>query len=198
MTKFILNGGNLGGSAKKGKAFFDALLADFTQSKVLFCYFSQPRENWEKKFLVHSLRTQSYNPGQKLQIQLAMPDTFVAQMKWADAVMFWGGDDALLMHYAKKIDGFTAALAGKNVGGSSAGTSLWAPLHYTCDWRQVKAGLGVLQDFYPIVHYGSNFGADDPRGPIDWQEAKSQLQKIAGSDKIITPIAEGDFVEYTL
>lgn len=66
-------------------------------------------------------------------------------------------------------------------------------MHYwTCDWRECQDGLGILPIKF-IPHYKSSFGADDPRGPIDWQKAYDQLKAYGGPDLPIVALKEGEY-----
>ena len=47
-----------------------------------------------------------------------------------------------------------------------------------------------------IPHYNSNYGVDDPRGPIDWQKAKDELAKYGDKALPIYALEEGDFVVF--
>jgi len=51
MTKYILNSGNAKNYPEKEKAYIQEILKSCESDvRVLYCFFSQPRENWETKY----------------------------------------------------------------------------------------------------------------------------------------------------
>lgn len=195
-TKFVLHGGNISDSPDKGKGLFSELTKGLDDPKVLLCYFSRAREDWESDFDYHSQIINSFW-DKKPKLGMAMPDVFEEQLKKSDIVMFYGGDDELITHWARKIRYFAESLKGKIIGGSSAGADLFVKKYWTGDWREVRDGIGLV-DANIMTHYGSAYGSDDPRGPIDWGEAEKELQKAIGSNETILKIREGKFVTIEL
>jgi hypothetical protein len=64
---------------------------------------------------------------------------------------------------------------------------------WTCDWRLCLDGLGILPIKF-IPHYESDFGADDPRGPIDWQKAYDELAVYGDTSLPIHALTESEFI----
>jgi hypothetical protein len=77
--------------------------------------------------------------------------------------------------------------------GSSAGSNALVKCFWTCDWRQVKEGLGILPIKF-IPHYKSAYGEGDPRGPIDWIQAYNELAEYGDQSLPIHALEEGDFI----
>jgi hypothetical protein len=54
-------------------------------------------------------------------------------------------------------------------------------------------GLGILPMKF-IAHYKSSYGGNDPRGPIDWDKAYSELSKYGDTSLPIHALEEGHFI----
>ena len=193
MTKYILNSGGLKNNPEKADKFNREIIKGLGKSpKILFCNFAVAREYWEKKFVDYTGRfLESMDENVKPIFELAYPDKFIDQLKNNDAVIIHGGDDTLLLYWLKQYD-LPEAWKDKVVSGSSAGSNALVEKFWTCDWRQVMTGLGILPIKF-IPHYKSGFGNDDPRGPIDWAEAYSELSKEDESLPMHA-LEEGDFI----
>jgi len=193
MTKYILNSGGLKNHPEKVDRFHSEIVQGLGSSpRILFCLFAAPRECWEEKFSEYSNRfLKSMIVGIAPELELAFPDRFEAQVKNSDAIVIHGGDDNLLLHYLRDYD-LLKLWQGKVVAGSSAGSDALVKYFWACDWRQVKEGLGILPIKF-IPHYKSEFGEDDPRGPIDWDRAYGEL-KACGDDLPVKALEEGDYI----
>ena len=53
--------------------------------------------------------------------------------------------------------------------------------------------MGILPIKF-IPHYQSDFGRDDPRGPIDWAKAYQELAAFGDRSLPISAIPEGKFI----
>lgn len=159
---------------------------------ITLCFFATGREYWETKFAEYSQRFSSMMPKEVKPIfKLAFPDKFVEQVKEADAIMIQGGDDHLLHYWLGQFD-VPKIWDNKVVSGSSAGSDVLCQHFWTCDWRQCMDGLAILPIKF-IPHYKSDFGADDPRGPIDWEKAYMELSNYGGNLPIYA-LVEGDYI----
>lgn len=194
MTKYILNSG--GGKAYPDKVtlFHQEILKDLGETpRILFCFFSQKREDWEQKFAAYSKTfLESINKKIKPQLELAFPDKFIEQFKNSDAILIHGGDDHLLQSYLKQYE-LPAIWKNKVVAASSAGSNALVKHFWTCDWRQCCDGLGILPIKF-IPHYQSTYGQDDPRGLIDWGKAYQELVEYGDKSLPIYALKEGDFI----
>jgi hypothetical protein len=194
MTRYILAGG-ADRHAPDYPAALEAAVGTMSQPpRILSCLFAVPREDWEEK-LSQFVAFFKGVFGEATVCTLAFPDTFYEQAAAADIIYIHGGDDALLAHYMESYPDLTTRLfKDKIVVGSSAGASFLSSSYWTCDWRAVRKGSGITP-FNVVVHYESDFGATDPRGPIDWQQARAELQAHVGAEAV-TPLAEGAVVAY--
>jgi peptidase E len=194
MTKYILNSGGLKNNPEKAAKFNQEIVKGLGSAPhILFCYFATARESWEERFKEHAKRfLESMESGINPKLELAFPDKFIEQLKNNDAVILHGGDDTLLMHWLKQYD-LPKAWTEKVVAGSSAGSDVLAKYFWTCDWRKNMDGLGILPLKF-IPHYKSSYGQDDPRGPIDWEVAYSELSNYKDKSLPIHALEEGDFI----
>lgn len=197
MTKYVLNSGGLRNFPEKGKKFLAEIVKDLGPNpKMLICLFAQPRENWEEKFAQYEGELNDNAPeGVKVSFELAFPDSFEEQVKISDIVYIHGGDDHLVQYWFARI-AVPKIWEGKVVATSSAGSNLLVKHYWTCDWRQCGDGLGILPIRF-IPHFKSDFGADDPRGPIDWDKAYQELVAYGDKSLPIHALEEGDFIVIT-
>ncbi len=194
MTKYILNSGGLKNFPEKEKKFNKEIVKELSKiPSILFCYFAVPREHWEEKFARHAEHfLDSMDEEVKPKFEMAMPDKFIDQIKNNDAIIIHGGDDKLLLYWLKQYN-LPKIWDGKVVATSSAGSNALAKNFWTCDWRQCLDGLNIIPIKF-IPHYKSDFGNNDPRGPIDWQKAYSELSEYGDKTLPIHALEEGDFV----
>lgn len=78
MTKYILNSGVLSNNLPAAKRFTAEIVGGFEANpKNIFCFFSQPREDWEERFSKYTTRFIEWCPeGVRVDFELAFPDTF--------------------------------------------------------------------------------------------------------------------------
>jgi len=193
MTKYILNSGGIRNNIEGGKKFFAEAVKDLGNNpKILICLFAYPREHWEKKIeeIKHNnLYSEEVNPS----FSLAIPDIFEEQIKDNDIIYIYGGDDHLLQYWLKKFD-IPNIWKDKVIITNSAGSNAMVKYFWTCDWRKCMDGLGILPIKF-IPHYQSSFGSDDPRGPINWEQAYKELKGYK-EDLPIYALKEGEFVVF--
>lgn len=196
MTKYILHAGGVTNSADKGAAFFNEVIRDLgSNPKILFCFFAQPRERWEEKFEGYSQGfSERIAKNIKLSFDLAMPETFEEQIRNSDAIMIQGGDDHLLGYWLRKFN-IPKIWEGKVVAGSSAGSDALSRQFWTADWRECMDGLGIIPVKF-IPHYKSDYGSNDPRGAIDWDEAYKELENYGDKTLPIHALEEGGFIVF--
>jgi hypothetical protein len=196
MTKYVLNSGGLGKHPELKKKFHLELVKDLGENPhFLICSFAQPREEWEGRFQGYSDAIAEDMPqNKKPSFTLAMPDEFVEQCKKADVIYFNGGDDHLVQYWMKQYN-LAELFTDKVVATNSASSNMLSTHYWTCDWRQCADGLGVLPTKF-IPHYLSDFGDDDPRGPIDWEKAYKDLADYGDTSLPIHALEEGDYVVF--
>jgi hypothetical protein len=193
MTKYVINSGGIKNEPKLKKQFHQELVKGLGSApKFLLCNFAQGREYWEAKFQGYSDAIaedmpDSVNPT----FTLAMPDEFAKQCSEADVIYFHGGDDHLLKYWVGQFD-LVKLFKDKVVATNSASSDMLSTHYWTCDWRQCADGLGILPIKF-IPHFQSTFGADDPRGPIDWDKAKRELTEYGDGSLPVYALKEGEF-----
>jgi len=194
MTKYVLNSGGLRNNPKKGKEFLDEIIKGLgSKPKMLLTLFAQPREYWEKKFEQHQNELNDRTSEDlEISFELAFPDTFKDQIQNNDIVYIHGGDDYLTKYWFKQFD-LPVIWENKVIATSSAGSNVLTMHYWTCDWRKCMDGLGILPIKF-IPHYKSEFGSDDPRGPIDWETAHKELEEYGDKSLPIHALEEGSFI----
>jgi hypothetical protein len=194
MAKYVLNSGGIKRQPELKKKFHQELVKGLgSDPKFLLCNFAQGREYWESKFQGYSDTIAADMPEDvKPSFELAIPDTFAEQCKRANVIYFHGGDDHLLQFWMKQFN-LNEIFKNKVVATNSASSDMIATHHWTCDWRQCADGLGILPIKF-IPHYKSDFGSDDPRGPINWQNAYDELKAYGDTSLPIHALKEGEYI----
>ena len=192
MTKYILNSGGVSNNPDLAKKFFAEILKGLDSSpRILICAFAQPREDWDKRFKDDQESRSNFFPeGVDPVFELAFPEKFEEQVRKADVVYIHGGDDYLLQFWLKQFD-LLKIWEGKVVATSSAGSDALVKYFWTCDWRQCMDGLGILPIKF-LPHYESAYGADDSRGPIDWNKGLEELKNYKENLPIYA-LKEGEY-----
>lgn len=196
MTKYVLNSGGLRNNVPRAKYFFAEVVKGLGNSpRVLICYFAQPRENWEEKF--EELKTTNLYPDDVHPIfELAFPDVFEQQIRDTDALYIYGGDDNLVQYWLSKYN-LPDIWKGKVVATNSASTNALANSFWTCDWRKVMDGLNFLP-IKVLPHYQSDYGKDDPRGPVDWESGLRELTQYGDTSLPVHALREGEFIVFEI
>jgi peptidase E len=196
MTKYILNSGSVSRYPEKYKAYIQEIIKGLGNNpKILLCFFAQKREDWEQAFIAKVENLKELMPdGVKAEFSLAMPENFVQQVKNNDAIIIHGGDDHLVKYWLEQYD-LKELYKDKVVAGSSAGTNVLVKYFWTCDWRQNMQGLGLVPIKF-LPHYKSDYGANDPRGPVAWDKAYKELKNYKEELEVYA-LEEGDYVVIT-
>ena len=198
MTRYLLNSGGVKRHPARQRRFHQAMVAGHGSAPhILICSFAQPREVWEGKFPGYCQAiTKDLPAGLKPKFTLAFPDQFAAQCQQADAVYLNGGDDHLVQYWLRQFE-LPKIWEHCTVATNSASSDALAVSFWTCDWRKCMDGLGLLPiKFMP--HYGSTAMDDDPRGPIDWPDARRELAAYGNQRLPIVAEPEGVFASYEL
>ena len=196
MTKYILNSGGSRAYPEKAKKFFAEIVKDLGNSpRLLICYFAQPREDWEKSFADDQSTLFNFFPtGVQPVLEMAFPEMFAEQIKNSDIVYIHGGDDHLVQYWLKKFD-LPKIWDGKVVATSSASSNALSKHFWTCDWRQLMDGMGILPIKF-LAHYESAYGNDDPRGPVNWHKGYEELKACGDAALPIHALPEGGVVGF--
>lgn len=194
MTKYIVNSGGSRNNLEGAKKSIEETLKGLGNNpNVLFCFFAQKREDWEAGFKEKTKGFKEMAPkGVEPIFDLAFPDRFEDQVKKSDAIVISGGDDHLVQYWLRQFD-LPRIWDEKVVSVSSASSNALAKNFWTCDWRQCMDGLGVLPIKF-IPHYKSDYGIDDPRGPVDWESGYKELEKYGDKNLPIHALKEGEFI----
>lgn len=188
MTKYILIGGYPSKASDGGKSFCEEFIKGFNEPiRILDCIFARPRETWEEVFADDKEFFRKHLPNKKFEIQLADPEKFIEQVKWANVIYLRGGRTSQLIELLNKNKGWYKELDGKTLAGTSAGANAIAKYYYGLDSLKLCEGLGLLP-IKVIVHWRSDYNAPN----IDWDKAYSELKKYKEDLPIIT-LAEGQF-----
>jgi hypothetical protein len=198
MTKYVIQSGGIRNQPELKKQFHQELIKGLGNNpKFLLCNFAQGREYWESKFPGYADSIREDMPeGLIPSFVLAMPDTFAEQCKEADVIYFHGGDDHLVQYWIRQFN-LPELFDGKVVATNSASSNMLVASYWTCDWRKCGDGLGILPIKF-IPHYESGFGADDPRGPIDWAVAKEELERYGDTTLPVYALKEGEYAVFNL
>ncbi len=178
----------------KAKAYFNELLEGQTGPvDFLWCFFATLPDPVEKRFEEYVDRYESILPT-KLNFThvCATLDDYEEQLEKADVVYIHGGSVEPLIEVFGKHK-LTDLFAGKSIGFTSASTIMMATHGWSCDSRQMIDGLGIV----PMkvgVHFRSLYGSDDPRGPIDWDVAKAELDAYGDTTLPVHALEEGEFI----
>jgi peptidase E len=194
MTKYVLNSGGQRNNIPSAKRFFAEVVKDLGERpRILYCFFAQKREEWETKFAEYVANAPNLLPeGIQPVFELAFPEIFIEQVKKADTIFIHGGDDHLLLYWLKQFD-TPNIWKDKVIAASSAGSHALAKHFWTCDWRKCMDGLGILPIKF-LAHFESEYGKDDPRGPIDWKRAYDELKNFSDTTLPIHALKEGEYV----
>lgn len=193
MTKYVINSGGINNTPDKGKRFFDEVFSNLgSNPKLLICLFAKPREDWETRYQEsRDFFAEFFDNDTIPELTLAFPDMFADQVRNADAVYIQGGDDHLVRYWLRQFD-LPRLWDGKVVATNSAGSNALVKHFWTCDWRQLMDGFGILPIKF-ISHFQSEYGADDPRGVIDWNKAYKELEEYGDVALPVYALKEGEY-----
>ncbi len=198
MTKYILHGGGVRDSADEGRTFFAEMGVDLGRNpKILLCFFAEPKQVWQRKYAEWRVRIAAFLPKQSVTYGLATVEDFTKQCESYDALYIYGGSTRRIIETFKQF-GNRSELLGrfKAVAGQSAGALLLSKYGWDCTERTIVEGLNLVP-VKTLVHYQSeSYGADDPRGPVDWEKAWNELAAYDSPTIPIIELPEGQFEVY--
>ena len=194
MTKYVIQSGGIKRLPNQAEAYFAELLKGLGPNpKLLWCFFATLPDPVEEHYEEYIKLLAPYFPDDVTPIHLnAQIESFVEQVKEVDVVYLHGGRVSPLTEIFGGFN-FTELFAGKVVGTNSASTLMLAKHGWTCDERCCIDGLGVWPARV-MVHYDSAYGADDPRGPINWDKARAELEAYGDTNLPLHALKEGEFV----
>jgi len=193
MIKYVVNSGGVKKYPEKANKYFAEILKDLGNNpKILMCFFATLREYWEEKYEENlKIIPDFFEKGITPSFELAFPDSFEKQIKESDVVYIHGGDDHLVQYWLKKFD-LPKVWEGKVVATSSAASNALSKQFWTCDWRKCMDGLGILPIKF-LSHFNSDYGINDPRGPVDWNKGYKELENYGDKKLPIYALEEGDY-----
>jgi peptidase E len=191
MTKFILSSGGIKNAPNFKKFVGDIFDGSGSSPKVLLCFFAEPREYWEDKFVLFSeLLKEKVDNKISPEFTLTSQENFKQEVVDSDIIYFYGGDFELLKYRLGQYD-LRKLLQNKIVAGSSSGFVIFVKTFFDSDYRKVNYGL----EFIPIKtlpHFGETI-SDPVRGELDWQKAEEELKSAEPKDLEITKIKAGEY-----
>lgn len=155
MTKYILHGGYTSTPNDWNKTFYEELSRGLPEgATLLLVYFASDDEGVKEKFEQDRQRILAATSIQNLNIELALEETFLEQLKRADSIYLRGGDTNKLYATLMKLPEFEKNLEGKVVAGSSAGAYVLSTYFFSNGKGKVFEGLGCLP-FRVVCHFQS-------------------------------------------
>ncbi len=193
MTKYVLNSGGLKNNPNRARMYFDELCKGMSsKTKVLWCFFATlptpTKVRFEKytnlfaEYFPESVSPQNFN---------ATLENFVEEVRQADVVYLHGGEVVPLKEVLQQID-YQEVFRGKVIGCNSASSMVFSSSYWSCSNRTCGDGLGLFDIKY-LAHYKSEYGSNDPRGPIDWEAAKAELTAYGNIEHEVVALEEGEF-----
>lgn len=160
MTKFILHGGRAKDDCADNDVFFrEMLVGTHNQVNILLCYFARSESEWES----HAQRDIRYfrrNCDDKnLTFEIAKVENLESQILASDVIYIFGGETSRLVQVMKTIPNLNGLLAGKVVGGSSAGAYVFSKYYFENDIKKIGTGLGIL-NMKIFCHYSEEKESD--------------------------------------
>lgn len=194
MTHYIL----AGGADRRVEGYGERLGAAVKQwadepVKILSCQFSKPSEDWDEAI-------KSWIPwfrrffGEETEVQLALPETFLDQVAWADIIYLHGGRTASLVSVMDSFPEIETSFKDKVVIGSSAGTNYLSKTYFSPKQDEVNLGSGIVP-LNTIVHYESEYDGEISLSKSDWAGVIVRMKAVVG-DEDISLIKEGDFIVF--
>lgn len=191
MTKYILVGGYLHKALDGGKSFCEELAngIDRNPIRVLDCLFARQEEIWPEKF--KNDRNFFLRNSEKFELELALPDKFLEQVKRSDVIFFQGGETRTLLSVLSGIKDWLKYIEGKVIVGSSAGAEIISKYYSVGETMNIGEGLGLLP--IKVIPHWKSESDYDPEGRINWDDLFDKLQSYKENLKIVT-LKEGEFL----
>ncbi len=186
MTTFLLHGGATSKDLEGNNLFFGqfAELVNKSKIKVLMCYFSRPKENWQKLFDRDSVKVTNNTTKQ---VEFHIPEDaedLKEKLPSFDVLYVAGGEAELIEPYYQELAFLKTDLEGKVYAGSSMGAFMASEGYVlSADAQEsgsMHKGLGLLP-IQTLCHW-------------DVEDKKEVKLKLLSSDKPILALNEGEFV----
>ena len=124
MITYILIGGHIDRAQDGGQAFCKELITSVSERpiKILDCLFGRSEDSWKERFeydenfFLKNLNT--------FELELAVPEKFIEQVKNSDVIFFQGGDPSRIIACLSTMAHWINECDGKVIVGSSAGADI--------------------------------------------------------------------------
>lgn len=172
-TTYLLHGGYTGEDNYLNNSFF-AEIGNYGQ-KILLCYFSRDKKDWDKLFEQDKFRINSLS---KLKNQFILADgtNFMNQVRDINVVYFRGGETETLLERLKFHKDLKEIFSGKLIAGTSAGAYMIAEKYFSSSQKKLFKGLGLL-NLNVSCHFEESF-----RNELDKSTEASNLNTIILKD----------------
>ncbi|USN53101.1 MAG: Type 1 glutamine amidotransferase-like domain-containing protein [Candidatus Nomurabacteria bacterium] len=158
MTKYILHGGALKYDTVDNRAYVQEILKDVpSEPTVLFIPFARDKSLWKEFFDLTKERFSVVALEKSIHFVMASENTqtFIEQIKNADAIYTIGGETLVLLEHMRKVPMLVELWQGKTVAGSSAGAQMLSRYFYHVDSQKFHQGLGIL-NVKVFVHWSED------------------------------------------
>ncbi len=185
MTKYILHGGASAPQSEDNRLFYQEMVKDLTNPKVLLVYFAREFDEYDylKNRDINNFRWA--NPEVQFTFAFANEDDFIRQVQEADAVFFAGGTSYKLIAALREQDvNLKQLFEGKIISGSSAGANMMSEWFYGYGAKEVGEGLGVLP-ITVFVHYKADKDTKFWLSDESTAEIEKELIEKSGRSEII-------------
>lgn len=188
MIKYVLVGGYIHKAQDEGKAFCEELVKGISKKpvRILDCLFARTPDSWEQRFKDDQEFFSKHIKD--FELELALPENFLEQLKDSDVLFFQGGVPYLLMSLLKKAGDWKKELEGKVIVGSSGGADAICKYYGVGKTSNVGEGLDLLSVKF-IPHWKSDYV--EGLG-IDWDALLEKLKAYKENLPVYT-VAEGEF-----
>jgi hypothetical protein len=194
MTKYIMQSGGLKSQPDSAKKYFAELLKGLgNKPKLLWCFFATLPDDCNERFKKYPKLFESYMPKGISPIHInATIENFEKEVSEVDAIYLHGGETKPLYDILKKYD-LTKLFDNKSIGTNSASSMVLSKYAWSCNKRAPEEGLGIFPIKF-LAHFKSDYGSDDPRGPIDWGKAYDDMLNYGDASLPIHALKEGEFL----
>lgn len=153
-TRFLLHGGRLKLKDQRNDSYFRELTKDLDDGdRVLYIGFARRDEQDRNEVYEREKGLILTQTDKKIEVVNATHEDLIQQIKSAKAIQITGGQSPELVKDIQDYPDFISSLAGKVVGGSSAGACLFSTYYFFNKKLGVLEGLGVLP-IRLMVHLG--------------------------------------------
>ena len=112
--------------------------------KVLMCFFASREEDTMSIYNKLSSKLIKFSNGKQIDFIFASLESFVKNVKQADAIYFHGGNTPTLLKDLKDFSDLELLFSQKTVAGSSAGAYMLAKYGTAHTGESVRQGLGMV------------------------------------------------------